>query len=273
MILCGGAINSPQLLQLSGVGNAGGARGARHRRSCTTCPASASTSRTTSRSTSSTPRTQPVSMQPSAHEVAQPAVRSARKWLFLRSGPGRDEPLRGRRVRAQQRRRRLPEPDVPLPAARDPLRRLVARRRPRLPGARRPDVLGRPRHGEDHDRRTRASTRRCASTTCRPSRTGASGWRRSASRGTSSTQPAFEPFNGGEISPGPVGRDRRGDPRLGRPRRARPRSTRRAPAGWASTTMSVVDPLTMRVHGLDGPARRRRVGHSRTSRTATSTRR
>ena len=32
----------------------------------------------------------------------------------------------------------------------------------------------------------------------------------------------------------------------------RPRCTRRAPAGWASTSMSVVDPATMRVHGLDG---------------------
>ena len=32
VILCGGAINSPQLLQLSGVGNAQRARGARHRR-------------------------------------------------------------------------------------------------------------------------------------------------------------------------------------------------------------------------------------------------
>ena len=55
VILCGGAINSPQLLQLSGVGNAGDLRGARHRRGRTTCPASARTCRTTSRSTSSTP--------------------------------------------------------------------------------------------------------------------------------------------------------------------------------------------------------------------------
>ena len=32
----------------------------------------------------------------------------------------------------------------------------------------------------------------------------------------------------------------------------RPRSTRRARRGWGWTTRSVVDPLTMRVHGLDG---------------------
>ena len=43
--------------------------------------------------------------------------------------PGRDEPLRGGRVRALERRRRLSEPHVPLPAARDPLRRHVAGRR------------------------------------------------------------------------------------------------------------------------------------------------
>ena len=54
VVLCGGAINSPQLLQLSGVGNAERARRARASTSCTTCPASASTCRTTSRSTSST---------------------------------------------------------------------------------------------------------------------------------------------------------------------------------------------------------------------------
>ena len=55
VILCGGAINSPQLLQLSGVGNAAELERARHRRRAPTCPGSARTSRTTSRSTSSTP--------------------------------------------------------------------------------------------------------------------------------------------------------------------------------------------------------------------------
>ena len=98
---------------------------------------------------------------------------------------------------------------------RDPLRRLAARGRPRLPGPHRPDVLRRARHGEDHLAPTRRCTRRCGSTTCRPTRTGGSGSRRSASPGRSSTQPAFDAFNGGELSPGPVGRDRRGDPGLG----------------------------------------------------------
>ena len=101
-------------------------------------------------------------------------------------GPGRHQPLRRRRLRAQQRRRRLSQPDVPLPADRGALRRLDARRRARLPGARRADVLRRARLGADHVARRARSSRRCASTTCRPTRTAASGSRRSAPPATSS---------------------------------------------------------------------------------------
>ena len=54
VILCGGAINSPQVLQVSGVGNAAGARDARRPGASTTCRRWARTSRTTSRCTSST---------------------------------------------------------------------------------------------------------------------------------------------------------------------------------------------------------------------------
>ena len=88
-------------------------------------------------------------------EVAQPAVGRV-QVAVLPVGAGRDEPLRGRRLRPLERRGDAPEPDVPLPPARDPLRRLAAGRRPRLPGARRPDVLRRPRLGEDHVGRIRA---------------------------------------------------------------------------------------------------------------------
>ena len=59
------------------------------------------------------------------------------------------QPLRGRRFHAQQRRGRLPEPDVPLPAHRGPLRRIEAGGRARLPGARGADVLRRPGDGAD----------------------------------------------------------------------------------------------------------------------------
>ena len=61
VILCGGAINTPQLMQLSGVGDPSTCSRSAYRW-CTTCPASARTSRTTSRSTSSTP---PSSRSPS----------------------------------------------------------------------------------------------------------------------------------------------------------------------------------------------------------------
>ena len=54
VILCGGAINSPQLLQLSGRRPCRPAARARHRRLSLTCPAWARTCRTTWRSTSST---------------------------------------------------------------------------------------------------------------------------------------------------------------------------------------------------------------------------
>ena len=68
VILCGGAINSPQLLQLSGVGNESLLRSTASR-SSTTCPAWERTSRTTSRSTSSTP--------PSSRSPSLPASRGA----------------------------------------------------------------------------------------------------------------------------------------------------------------------------------------------------
>ena len=233
VILCGGAINSPQLLQLSGVGNAAelaalgidvGARPAR---------ASARTCRTTSRSTSSTRARSRSSMQPALAEVA-PAV-DRLPVAVLPPRPRRDEPLRGRRLRPQQRRRRLPEPDVPLPAARDPLRRHGARRAATAtrstsgrctptPAARCRSARADPRvHpalrfnylSTDQDRREWVEAIRVARHIL--------------------GQPAFAPFDGGELSPGPGGRDRRADPRLGRARRRD-----RAPpvvhaAAWAPT--------------------------------------
>ena len=86
----------------------------------------------------------PVSMQPSATQLWRRPFIGA-QWLFLRIGTGSHQPFRRRRVRPLERRRHLPEPDVPFPAARDPLRRLGGRDGPRLPGPRRADVLGRAR--------------------------------------------------------------------------------------------------------------------------------
>ena len=183
VILCGGAINSPQLLQLSGRGRR---RRAAERSGIDVVhdlPGVGEHLQDHLEVYVQYACKQPVSMA-AVPAVAAPAVDRLRSGSFLRQRPGRDEPLRGRRLRPQQRRRRLPEPDVPLPADGRALRRLGAGERPRLPGPHRPDVLGRARLGEDQAA-TRACTRRCASTTSRPSRTGASGSRRSAWRAAS----------------------------------------------------------------------------------------
>ena len=149
-------------------------------------------------------------------------------------------------------RRRVPEPDVPLPAARGPLRRLGAGRRARLPGAHRPDDVGRARHGKITLDRPARATRRCGSTTSRPTRTGASGSRRSAVARQILNQPAFEPFNGGELSPGPSVRDRRADPRVGREGRRDGAAPVVHVRRWGRTTWRSSTRLSMRVHGLDG---------------------
>ena len=94
-------------------------------------------------------------------------------------------------------------------------------------------------------------SRRCASTTSRPTRTGASGSRRSASRAAILDAPAFAPFSGGELSPGPeVETDEQILDWV-----ARDAETALHPsctARMGTDDMSVVDPLTMRVHGIEG---------------------
>ena len=103
VVLCGGAINSPQTLQLSGVGQRRASAGARHRRRRRRAGRR--------REPAGPPRgLHPVRVQAARvgralHEDGAPAV-GRRQWLLLRRGPGRDEPLRGRGVRAQQRGRR-----------------------------------------------------------------------------------------------------------------------------------------------------------------------
>ncbi len=184
-ILAGGAINTPQLLQLSGVGRADDL-------AALGIPVVADLPGVGGQPPGPPRGLHPVHEPPAGVDAAggdgevAPAVHR-RGVAVPAQRAGRDQPLRGRRLRAQQRRGRLPEPDVPLPAAGDPLRRQRRRGRPRLPGPRRPDVLRRPRVRRRSRRPTRTTTRRCASTTSRPSRTGASGSRPSGSPGTSST--------------------------------------------------------------------------------------
>ena len=150
VILCGGAINSPQLLQLSGVGNA-------HELETIDIsvvhdlPAVGENLQDHLEVYVQHAATQPVSVQPALKKWRRPEIGA--RWLFLRSGPGATNHFEARRLRPLERRGRLPEPHVPLPAARDPLRRLAAGRQARLPGARGADVLGRAGLAEDHERR------------------------------------------------------------------------------------------------------------------------
>src|SRR5688572_10134725 len=137
VILCGGAINTPQILQLSGVGSArlleslgvavvadlpgrrqpaGSSRGVR--------PV----------------RKPPARVRRSRNLVAEEA-RRRRAVVAATQGARGDEPLRSWRLLPQQRRSRLSEPDVSLPADGGPVRRLEARCRLRLPGTRGTDVL------------------------------------------------------------------------------------------------------------------------------------
>ena len=184
-------------------------------------------------------------------------------------GPRRDEPLRGRRVRPEQRRRPVPEPDVPLPADRRSLRRFGAGERPRLSGAHRADVLGREGFGEDHEPRSARPSR--AAIQLPVDRPGSAGMGRGDPHGAADPRSARDgAVRRGRALAGPERPDRRGDPRVGRPRcRDRPaplvhvqdgdgRDVGRGSRPRCASTAS-------RVSGWSTPR------SSRTSRTATST--
>ena len=85
IILCGGAINSPQLLQLSGIGNAGRARAGRHRRRAD-LPGVGENLQDHLEVYVQYGCKQPVSVAPALKWRNRPLVGA--RWLFLRSGPG-----------------------------------------------------------------------------------------------------------------------------------------------------------------------------------------
>ena len=111
VILCGGAINSPQLLQLSGVGNADELRSLGvdvvH-----DLPGVGENLQDHLEVYVQHASTQPVSVAPAMKWRNRPWV--GFKWLFFRSGPGRRTTSRAR-LRPLERRGDAPEPHVPLP--------------------------------------------------------------------------------------------------------------------------------------------------------------
>ena len=221
---------------------------ARDRRRPATCPASARTCRTTSRSTSSIAAPSRSRWRP--HSRCGTA-RSSGSSGSLRKRARRHQPLRGRRLRAQQRRGRLPESDVPLPANRGPLRRQL----PLGGGGHGYQVHVGPMYSDARgsckitSAPTRAGIPRSGSTTSRRSRTGASGWRRSESPARSSASPRWAARRR-RASPGPGVETDEQILEWVAGRRDRAAPVVHVPDG--DRRSRVVDPLSMRVHGRTG---------------------
>ena len=248
VILCGGAINSPQLLQLSGVGapahlQAAGVQAVHD------LPGVGENLQDHLEVYVQYACSQPVSMQPALDKWRAPWI--GFQWLFFRKGPAATNHFEaGGFVRSND--------DVAYPNLMFHFLPLAIRYdgskpegRPRLPGARRADVLGRPRAGSA----SAAPTRRQAGAAVQlpldrpgPARVGRGDPPRRARSWSSPRSP------------------RSTRARSRRARRCRP--TRRSSTGCGADgetalhpsctcrmgvdELSVVDPGTMRVHGLEG---------------------
>ena len=270
VILCGGAINSPQLLQLSGVGDADELR-ALGIDVVHDLPGVGENLQDHLEVYIQHACTQPVSMAP--YLKWRTGRGSGSQWLFLRAGPGATNHFEAggfARSNDEVAYPNLMFHFLPIAVRYDGSAPAGG---PRLPGAHRADVLGRAGLGEDHDRPTRGShpalrfnylsteqdrrewveAIRVARDDPRPARDGAVRRRRALARRR--------------------GRDRRGDPRLGSPATPRPRCTPRARAGWARDDDVGGRPADDARPRPRRAARRRRLGRCPTSRTATSTRR
>ena len=192
---------------------------------------------------------QPVSIAPWLKHRHKPRIGA--EWLFLRRGVGASNHFEAGGFIRSNDEVDLPEPDVPLPADRDPVRRVAA---------------GQP-----------STATRCTSARCTPTCRGTvkikstdpfehpalqfnylstENDRREwiemvrAARNILE-QPAFAPFSAGEISPGPsVQTDQEILDWV-----AEDAETALHPsctAKMGTDEMSVVDPATMRVHGVEG---------------------
>ena len=212
VIFCGGAFNSPQLLQLSGVGNAAELE-ALGIDVVHDLPASASTCRTTSRSTSSTAPRSPSRWRPAMKWRNRPWV--GLQWL-LRSGPGATNHFEaGGFIRGND--------DVAYPNLMFHFLPIAIRYDGSTPaGGHGYQVHVGPMYSDSRgsvkitskDPRVNPALRFNYLSTEEDRREWVEAVR--AAR-TILAQPAFAPFSGGRALAGPVGRDRRGDPRLGRP--------------------------------------------------------
>ena len=210
---------------------------------------------------------QPVSIAPGL-TLAQPAEDRLRVAVPPQ-GARRHQPLRGRRLRPQQRRRRLPQPDVPLPADRDPVRRLAPGEGHGYQvhiGPMYSDARGTVKINSTDPREHPALRFNYLST----EHDRASGSRRSGWPATSSTSRRSRRTTTASSRPGPSVETDEEILDWVAPT-PRPRCTRRAPPGWATDDDVGRRPAHHAGARRRRPAGRRRLGRSRTSPTATST--
>jgi len=247
VILCGGSINTPQLLQLSGVGNAT-ELGALRVPVVADVPGVGENLQDHLEVYVQYRSRQPVSMQPSLQTWRRPWI--GFQWLFLRRGPGATNHFEGGGfVRGNE--------DVTYPNLMFHFLPLAIRYDGSAPtGGHGYQVHVGPMYSDARgslkitspDHRVHPALRFNYLSTAQDRREWVEAIRVAR---RILNQPAMEPFNGGEVSPGPsvetdaqilewVGHD--GETAL------HPSCTAR----MGVDAMSVVDPLTMRVHGLDG---------------------
>lgn len=216
VILCGGSINSPQLLLLSGIGPAGDLE-ALGIPVVADLPGVGQHLQDHLEVYIQYRCLQPISMQPSATELWRRPFIGA-QWLFFRSGPGATNHFEGGGfVRSND--------DVAYPNLMFHFLPLAIRydgsagaKGARLPGPRRADVLGRTRLADAHvHRSTRASRPAVQLPVHGP---GPPGVGRGRARRALDPEPAGDgPVQRWRDVPGRGRRDRRADPRLGSTRR------------------------------------------------------
>ncbi len=181
MILCGGAINSPQLLELSGVGNADALR-ALGIDVVHDLPGVGENLQDHLEVYIQYASKQPVSVAPAM--LYRNAPRVVLEWLLLRSGPGATNHFEGggfARSNDDVAYPNLMFHFLPLAVRYDGSKPAEGHGYQVHVGPMYSDARGSVTCG----RAIRSRSRRCASTTSRPSRTGASGSRRCASRARS----------------------------------------------------------------------------------------
>ena len=182
IICCGGSINSPQLLQLSGVGNADelSALGIDVVQDLTGVGENLQDHLEVYVQYACKKAGQPVSC---AETLATTVDRLP--VAVPAKGNRRQQPFRGRWIHQKQRPSRISQPPIPFPSHRHPLRRFRGAAGPRLPGACRPHEHRCPGTRQDQVRPIRPSIRRSASTTFPRPGSVAIGSKRSAARETS----------------------------------------------------------------------------------------